>query len=105
MMGIEHIDTNSVKWKNVNDGVQMLILRSKPKEMRVLLRFEPNKGYGRHRHPAGEEVFVVEGVYKDKGVEYSPGSYLYYPPGSVHAPTSPTGCTIMVISSEIPEEV
>ena len=45
--------------------------------MRVLLNFAPGKGYPRHKHPAGEEVFVVSGVYLDNGVDYPEGSYIY----------------------------
>ncbi|MBO8157715.1 MAG: cupin domain-containing protein [Bacillaceae bacterium] len=99
---VNHIDTKNSQWKKVNEGVEMLILRSEPGEVRALLRFAPEKGYPRHRHPEGEEVFVLEGIYKDMGKEYSTGSYLYYPPNSDHAPTSPTGCTILVISPKPP---
>lgn len=55
-----------------------------------------------HSHPEGEEVFVIEGVYEDMGTSYGAGSYLYYPPNSDHAPTSPTGCVILVMSPKAP---
>jgi anti-sigma factor ChrR (cupin superfamily) len=70
--------------------------------VRALLRFAPGKGYPRHRHPKGEEVCVLDGIYKDMETEYGPGSYLYYPPNSDHAPVSPTGCTILVMSPKPP---
>lgn len=103
MEEIEYINTNLEEWKKVNDGVEMLVLRLEPGEIRVLLRFEPGKGYSKHRHPSGEEVFVIEGTYSDRGKDYEAGSYIYYPPNSEHAPTSQNGCTIMVISPEKPE--
>lgn len=102
MMEREYIDTHSAKWISTSTGVEMLPLRTEEQEIRVLLKFKAGCGYGRHRHPVGEEVFVLEGIYEDSGIEYGPGSYIYYPPGSVHDPTSPTGCTIMVICKENP---
>lgn len=101
-MDIYHIESNKEDWKKLNDGVEMLVLRFQPGEVRVLLRFAPGKGYQHHRHLSGEEVFVIDGVYKDMGKEYQSGSYLYYPPNSDHAPTTTTGCTILVVSSEPP---
>jgi anti-sigma factor ChrR (cupin superfamily) len=101
---ITKVDSKIEKdWLKVSDGVQMLVLRLEPGEVRVLLRFAPGKGYSKHRHPSGEEVFVLEGTYSDMGVDYEAGSYIYYPPNSEHAPTSKNGCTIMVMSPERPE--
>jgi anti-sigma factor ChrR (cupin superfamily) len=71
------IDSTSTEWKSVIDGIEMIILRLEPGEVRALLRFSPGKGYPQHKHPAGEEVFVVSGVYSDNGVDYSEGSYIY----------------------------
>jgi anti-sigma factor ChrR (cupin superfamily) len=101
---ITKIDSKIEKdWIKVSDGVQMLVLRLEPGEVRVLLRFAPGKGYSKHRHPSGEEVFVLDGTYSDMGVDYEAGSYIYYPPNSEHAPSSKNGCTIMVMSPERPE--
>lgn len=105
MNEILHIDCNTEQWKKVSDGVEMLVLRLDPGEIRVLLKFDPGKGYAMHKHPSGEEVYVLEGTYSDMGKDYEAGSYIYYPPNSVHAPTSPDGCTIMVMSPEKPEIV
>ncbi|WP_158302256.1 cupin domain-containing protein [Paenibacillus mesophilus] len=85
--------------------MEMNVLRLEPGEVRTLLRFAPGKGYPRHKHPAGEEVFVISGVYSDNGVDYPEGSYIYYPSNSDHAPISETGCTILVISPEVPVHI
>jgi quercetin dioxygenase-like cupin family protein len=103
MNDLKYIDSNTSEWKVISDGVEQLVLRLEPGEGRFLVRFAPGKGYPKHRHPAVEEVFVLEGTYLDMGKEYGAGSYLYYPPNSVHAPISPSGCTIMVISQKKPE--
>ena len=99
---IKSIDSNSVIWLKIDDGVEMLVLRHEPKEVRALLKFAPGKGYSRHMHPEGEEVFVITGIYSDNGIDYPAGSYIYYPAESEHAPESATGCTIMVIMPESP---
>jgi quercetin dioxygenase-like cupin family protein len=87
MNNVSCIDSNSIEWKSVDEGVEIAVLRFEPAEVRVLLRFAPGKGYPHHRHPEGEEVFVIEGVYEDMGTVYNAGSYIYYPPNSDHAPT------------------
>lgn len=102
---LKYIDTNtSEEWKTISDGVEQLVLRLEPgEEGRFLVRFAKGKGYPKHRHPDVEEVFVIEGIYSDMGKDYGAGSYLYYPPNSVHAPISPSGCTIMVMSHKKPQ--
>jgi anti-sigma factor ChrR (cupin superfamily) len=102
LLEITTIDTTKTEWEKVMEGIEMLVLRLEPKEVRVLLKFAPGKGYLRHKHPAGEEVFVVSGVYSDNGMDYPEGSYIYYPPNSDHSPVSSIGCTILVISPEVP---
>ena len=62
----------------------------------VLLRFAPGASYGRHRHPEGEEYYVLEGTLEDGGRSYGPGTYVRHPPGSVHAPRSREGCLLLV---------
>jgi quercetin dioxygenase-like cupin family protein len=63
----------------------------------VLLRFEPGSRFPAHRHPAGEEVFVVEGQVKIGDQRLKQGDYLYAAPDSVHAVWSEFGCTILVM--------
>ena len=74
MNEVKCIDTNAIKWKSVDEGVDIAILRFEPGEVRALLRFAPGKGYPRHCHPEGEEVFVIEGVYEDMGATFKAGS-------------------------------
>jgi quercetin dioxygenase-like cupin family protein len=91
------IDTNTAEWITVEKGVEKIVLCEEPGQRRSLIRFAPGTVYHTHRHPQGEEVFILEGYLKDKGVEYGPGSYLHFPPGSVHTPSSPKGCTFLLL--------
>jgi quercetin dioxygenase-like cupin family protein len=53
-------------------------------------------------HPAGEEVYVLEGRVRFGAVELRKGDYLYTPPGATHAVHSAEGCTMLFV---VPEEV
>ncbi|SHM94922.1 ChrR Cupin-like domain-containing protein [Chitinophaga jiangningensis] len=68
----------------------------------ILLRFEPGAKYPYHNHPAGEEIFVLEGEATLEGATLRAGDYLYTPPGFKHSVFSKTGCTLFFV---IPEEV
>jgi len=96
-------------WETVSEGVTRTILRAEPGEKRVLIKLEAGRTYPHHAHATPDEVFVVEGVYADPGVEngrpFGAGSYLYYPPGTDHYASSPAGsggCTILVWNAGAP---
>ena len=61
-----------------------------------LVEYLPGARFPVHRHPAGEEILVLEGVFSDDSGDYAAGSYLRSPAGSEHAPFSEPGCLIFV---------
>lgn len=67
-----------------------------------LLKFNPGASYPNHDHPAGEEVYVLEGEVRFGNVHLHAGDYLYTAPGDTHAAYSKTGCTLLF---SVPEEV
>jgi anti-sigma factor ChrR (cupin superfamily) len=105
MTEIDYTDGTVQDWQTVADGVEKIVLRSKPGENRVLLKIAAGKSYPKHAHSVPDEVFVVEGIYADpyveQGKEFGAGSYLYYPAGTEHNATSPSGCTILVWNSNV----
>src|SRR5262249_38165472 len=62
----------------------------------LLLRFAAGSSYPAHEHPEGEEYYVLDGTLLDSGREYPAGSFVYHAPGSVHRPSSRTGCVVLV---------
>ena len=50
------------------------------------MKLEPETSLERHEHPAGEEVWVLEGILEDEDGSYPKGTWLRNPPGSSHAP-------------------
>lgn len=49
-----------------------------------------------HKHDLGEEIFVLKGSFSDADGEYNQGTYIKNPPGSLHSPTTFTGCELWV---------
>jgi anti-sigma factor ChrR (cupin superfamily) len=94
------LDVNSLPWRDFDraPGVRYKVLRHHEgrRGITLLLRFEPGAHYPAHRHPAGEEYYVLEGTLEDGAHSYGPHTYVYQPPGSAHRPASPTGCVLLV---------
>jgi len=97
----EIVATADRAWRAFEDapGVRYKVLRHHPdrRGITLLLQFEPGAHYPTHRHPEGEEYYVLEGTLVDGAREYGAQTYVYQPPGSVHRPASRTGCTLLVI--------
>ncbi len=72
--------------------------REAPEQGQVtsLVEYLPDAEFPRHRHPQGEEILVLEGVFSDDSGDYPAGSYLRHPPGSEHTPCSRPGCLLFV---------
>ena len=61
-----------------------------------VVRYARDSKFDRHRHGAGEEFIVLDGVFSDEWGDYPAGTYVRNPPGSGHAPWSEKGCTLFV---------
>ncbi|KXI26866.1 cupin domain-containing protein [Paraglaciecola hydrolytica] len=61
-----------------------------------IVRYAAGSEFPTHKHPYGEEIFVLEGVFSDENGDYPAGTYLRNPAGSSHAPFSKQGCTLFV---------
>lgn len=87
------------------DGILIKVLRFDEASGRpptFMLKFEPGASYPNHNHPAGEEVYVLEGAARFGADEVRAGDYLYTPPNVTHAVYSRTGCVMLFV---VPEEV
>jgi anti-sigma factor ChrR (cupin superfamily) len=61
-----------------------------------IVRYMPGSVFPMHTHPQGEEIVVLDGEFADEQGVYPAGTYIRNPPGSAHAPSSATGCTLFV---------
>jgi quercetin dioxygenase-like cupin family protein len=79
-------------------GVALKVLRSDKEsgESASLVRLEPGASVPAHDHPAGEEVFVLDGDVRIGRHHMKTGDYLYTPPSEKHAAASDSGCVFLV---------
>ena len=61
-----------------------------------VVRYDADSKFPEHPHPDGEEIFVLEGGFRDEHGSYRQGSWVRYPPGSGHAPCIEQGCLLYV---------
>lgn len=94
------VDTRQLEWRDFADalGVHYKVLRHHEgrKGITLLLKFDPGTGYPAHRHPLGEEYYVLEGSLEEAGTTYGTGTFVHHPPGSVHRPRSAHGCVLLI---------
>ena len=93
------VDSAALPWRETpHPGVEWKKLWYDPEsgQSAVLLRFAPGASYGAHRHPAGEEYWVLEGSLQDGGRSYGAGTWVRHAPGSAHRPSSAGGCLLLV---------
>jgi hypothetical protein len=69
-----------------------------------IVRYAPGSNFSAHRHDAGEEFFVLEGVFSDENGDYPGGYYVRNPPGSRHVPSSTPGAVIFVKLRQMPAQ-
>ena len=93
------VRTGEQDWRALRTpGVSIKVLRADKGtgESTALLRFEPGARFPAHNHPAGEELFVLEGDFRVGGERLGAGDYLYTPPDGKHAASTEGGCVILV---------
>jgi quercetin dioxygenase-like cupin family protein len=93
------VDVNKVDWTPTGrPGISRKLLRNDAATgaRTALLKLEANSRLPRHMHPAGEEVFVLEGRVRFEESWYDAGYYLYSPPGSADDVYTDAGAILFV---------
>jgi len=91
------VDTTKEAWQpGLVEGLSVMLLHQYGTENVALEKWQPGTVFNRHAQPGGEEFLVIEGVFEDEHGRYPKGTWLRYPPASVHTPFSTEGCTILV---------
>jgi quercetin dioxygenase-like cupin family protein len=93
------VRTATTAWKPSSvPGVSVKVLRrdAATGESTALVRFEPGARFPAHNHPAGEEIFVVEGDFQVGRHRLESGDYLYTAPNEKHAASTEGGCLVIV---------
>lgn len=85
------LDFSTIPWRATrHTGVHLHFLRRDEAtgDATVLIRMEPGCSYPAHRHVGLEEVFVLQGGYRDRRGAHRAGDYVLNDPGSAHHPTA-----------------
>jgi len=93
----QFISSHQIEWRPLPEpGISGIYVKSllfdeeTNRSPTILLKFEAGASYPAHNHPAGEEVFVIEGdikIGKD---------HLYTAPNGIHAARSENGCVLLL---------
>ena len=92
------VDTQDADWlPGLVEGLEVMPLHEHGTERVALVRWAPDTHFAPHRHVGGEEIFVIDGCFRDEHGEYPAGSWIRSPDGSEHTPfTSEEGALIYV---------
>jgi anti-sigma factor ChrR (cupin superfamily) len=92
------IDTHSESWyPGLVPGLMVMPLHEFDGISSALVRWAPHTRFNPHIHPGGEEILVLEGMFRDEHGDYPAGTWLRSPRWSRHAPfTEAEGALIYV---------
>ena len=88
------IDFDAIEWRATRHlGISLRVLRRDEAagDATVLIRMAPGCAYPAHRHKGPEEVFILQGGYRDDRGEHRAGDYVLNAPGSAHRPVALEG--------------
>jgi len=101
------IETRSAPWHpGLVPGLSVMPLHEHDGISTALVRWAPNTQFAPHTHPGGEEILVLEGLFRDEHGEYPAGSWMRNPRWSRHTPfTGPEGALIYVKTGQLGAEL
>lgn len=92
------INTSTAVWHpGLVPGLSVMPLHDHDGVGTALVRWAPETRFKTHTHPGGEEILVLEGIFRDENGDYPAGTWLRSPRWSGHTPyTGPEGALIYV---------
>jgi anti-sigma factor ChrR (cupin superfamily) len=99
--GREHVAlrTHTLEWQpSARAGVAVRPLYSQAgfADVMRLERWAPAARRETVGYPAGAELFVLEGSFRDAEDEFARGAWLRLPPGAAHSPSTAEGCVLYI---------
>jgi quercetin dioxygenase-like cupin family protein len=102
-MNCTHIRLVDAKWIDAGDGVSIAPLRVEGTAAgTAFLRFRPGAVSPMHRHPGGEDLYVISGRLRVGERMLETGDFLHTPPGGIHDAQADEGAMILL---SVPEPV
>lgn len=92
------VDTHKAAWyPGLVPGLKVMPLHEHEGISTALVHWAPDTQFNTHTHPGGEEILVIDGIFRDEHGEYPAGTWLRNPRWSRHTPyTGLEGATIFV---------
>lgn len=89
---------NELDWRQgMVPGLKVTSLHQGLTKHTALVRWAPETRFNPHTHVGGEEILVLDGVFRDEHGSYPAGTWIRSPHMSNHRPfTGPEGATILV---------
>ncbi|MDN5757196.1 MAG: cupin domain-containing protein [Tomitella sp.] len=98
---IPPIALDTVDWIIVGSGVYLAPLNEiQDGAGTAFLRFDEGAVSHSHKHPAGEEMYVISGKLKVGDMTISAGDYLRTPAGTIHEVKALTDAVTLIIVPE-----
>ena len=101
------VRSNEIECKPLNEeGISGIYVKSlmfdaeQNRAPTILLKFEAGARYPLHNHPAGEEVFVLEGDILLGKDHLFAGDYLFTAPNNLHAVRTDNGCVVLLKAAQ-----
>ena len=91
-----HIDTNHAPWYKGAGNLEVMPLHNFENESTALVYWPAGEHFMPHRHPGGEEIYVINGEFIDEHGRYPKGSWIRSPHMSKHNPHVEKDTLIMV---------
>src|ERR687884_1909251 len=97
------LDLTRIPWRATRHrGIHLHTLRRDEQtgDATVLIRMEPGCSYPAHRHRGLEEVFILQGGYRDSRGRHRAGDYVLNDAGSAHRPVALPGedCVMLAVA-------
>lgn len=92
------VDTRATSWQpGLVPGLEVMSLHQHEGENVALVRWSSNTRFKPHTHWGGEEILVLDGVFRDEYGDYPAGTWIRNPHMSQHTPfTGDEGALIYV---------
>jgi anti-sigma factor ChrR (cupin superfamily) len=102
--GMAYLDDSTMDWEHQTPKSRRKILKGRSDLYISLVQWDAGFGLPVVDHHGGEELlYIVKGTFVDQNRESGPGTFIRCDAGTSHQPSTPDGCTFVIVR-EITEE-
>jgi anti-sigma factor ChrR (cupin superfamily) len=103
--GMAYLDDTTMDWEHQTPKSRRKILKGRSDLYVALVQWDAGFGLPIVDHHGREElIYVVKGTFVDQHRASGPGTFIRCDPGTSHQPSTPDGCTFVIIRDITEEE-